>query len=548
MGRPYSEELDAVPLTYAWASRSPIDDLVELVRKCAGRPLYAVGSGGSFTAATLASALHQQGGRMSRCMTPLEFVWDRRLDGEACVAIVTAGGDNRDILASFDRAAACAPLIGIVSTNAKSRLAGRAAGAGNALVHAARPPSGRDGFLATNSLLATMLWLSRAYVEGLSLPYEIPEFGRLSPRAPGAFEGARGKKTLVVLHDDWGKAAAVDAESKMHEAGLANVQLSDYRNFAHGRHNWLDKAPGETCVVAMITPRCLGLAGRTLGQLPAGVPVVRLETGLDGPAAAIDLTLQVFRLVEFFGAERGIDPGRPGVRDFGRRLYGIGVPNLCEDGLSDFERLALRRKFGSAVPRAKSRQNSLRRFVSGMLRQEFGAVVFGYGALCDDGRRPEGPAPEIGSMLAGLIGRGVSVGVAAGRGDPARAQLARLLPGRCRAGVLVGYDGAGTGGLSDRAADPGAPGSLFGLIKERLPAGRKILCIGGGRPGAGELLGAEYSLSVDEASDDPSRCWNLLPAGKRGAAGTLHYMGWFGARDGFVKLERDPAGARGPGR
>ena len=277
------------------------------------------------------------------------------------------------------------------------------------------------------------------------------------------------------------------------------------------------------------------------------MPVVRLETGLDGPAAAIDLTLQVFRLVEFFGAERGIDPGRPGVRDFGRRLYGIGVPNLCEDGLSDFERLALRRKFGSAVPRAKSRQNSLRRFVSGMLRQEFGAVVFGYGALCDDGRRPEGPAPEIGSMLAGLIGRGVSVGVAAGRGDPARAQLARLLPGRCRAGVLVGYDGAGTGRLSDRAADPGAPGSLFGLIKERLPAGRKILCIGGGRPGEGELLGAEYSLSVDEASDDPSRCWNLLPAGKRGAAGTLRYMGWFGARDGFVKLERDPGGARGPG-
>ena len=115
-----------------------------------------------------------------------------------------------------------------------------------------------------------MLWLSRAYVEGLSLPYEIPEFGRLSPRAPGAFEGARGKKTLVVLHDDWGKAAAVDAESKMHEAGLANVQLSDYRNFAHGRHNWLDKAPAETCVVAMITPRCPGWpAGRWGSSRPA---------------------------------------------------------------------------------------------------------------------------------------------------------------------------------------------------------------------------------------------------------------------------------------
>ena len=622
MGRPYSKELDMIPPTYAWANRAPIGDLVELVKRCAEYPLYAVGSGGSFTSATFASALHQQGGKISKCMTPLEFVWHPHLDGDARVAIVTAGGNNKDILASFDKAVASAPLTGIVSTATKSRLIRRAGGTKNVLVHAACPPSGRDGFLATNSLISTMLWLSRAYIEELSLPYEIPKFARLASCGPGAFEKARSKKTLVVLHDDWGKTAAVDAESKMVEAGLANVQISDYRNFAHGRHNWLDKASSETCVVAMITPQCLGLADRTMGLIPTDVPVVRLATDFDGPAAAIDLTLQAFRMVEFFGAVRGIDPGRPGVKDFGRRIYGIGVPSVRKDGLADFERLALRRKFGSAGSKAKSRQKSLGRFVSKMLRQEFGAVVFDYdGTLCDDGRRFEGPAPEIGSMLAGLVRRGVSVGVATGRGESARAQLTKLLPGKYHAGVLIGYhNGSQIGSLADRdvpdphlppdealhsafealqtrgfqkngasagpaqislrlpnpdarqvqrlveesgvagvkAVESGhsvdllAPGvsklSLFCRIKERLPKGRKILCIGdrGRWPGNDhELLGTEYSLSVDEASEDPSRCWNLLPAHKRGADGTLHYMGWFGVRDGFVKLEKNLAEMRG---
>ena len=37
----------------------------------------------------------------------------------------------------------------------------------------------------------------------------------------------------VVLHDVWGRAAAVDAESKMSEQGPAAAQVAGYHNFAH---------------------------------------------------------------------------------------------------------------------------------------------------------------------------------------------------------------------------------------------------------------------------------------------------------------------------
>lgn len=55
-----------------------------------------------------------------------------------------------------------------------------------------------------------------------------------------------------------------------------------------------------------------------------------------------------------------------------------------------------------------------------------------------------------------------------------------------------------------------------------MPGRLKAACTGGkGRkPGNDhELLGTRHSLSVDEASDDPSSCWNLLPHGMSGPEG-----------------------------
>src|SRR5258706_14034164 len=76
------------------------------------------------------------------------------------------------------------------------------------------------------------------------------------------------KSTWVVLFGGWGLPAAVDIESKFVEAALKNIQLADYRNFAHGRHHWLAKRPNETAVLALITPEEEKLARQTLDLLP----------------------------------------------------------------------------------------------------------------------------------------------------------------------------------------------------------------------------------------------------------------------------------------
>lgn len=438
MGRPYAKEMDRLHEAYEHARRAPISALSKFVRRAAGRPLYAVGSGGSFSAATLASALHQRAGAISRALTPLEFEGLGGIGKNSYVMIITAGGGNSDILSAFESAVQYKPAgVCVVCSKTGSRLAGRASKERGAAVHEANIPTGKDGFLATNSLVSTMVWLWRAYA-GLPLPYDVPEFARLA--GPTDASALRGRP-LVILYDAWGKTAAVDAESKLSEAGLACSQISDYRNFAHGRHNWLDKNR-DTGIVALVTPDCEALARRTLGLVPSYAPAAVLRTDFDGPAAAVDLTVQVMRMVGSLGAAAGIDPGRPGVKDFGRKMYSLNVRPAGPTGLGDLEQLALRRKFGSpgSGAEANRRITALRRFADMMAAQRFGAAVFDYdGTLCDPQRRSSGPSAKTRALLTKLVRGGVAVGVATGRGKSVRSQLRKLLPDRYHEKVLVGY-------------------------------------------------------------------------------------------------------------
>ena len=338
MGKAYAEEIGILPETYGWAAAAPIGGLSRFVGRAAGIPLYVVGSGGSFAAAAFASHLHQRTGTMSRCITPLELLEFE--DKNGATLLISAGGNNVDILAAFDHAARVPERLGVLCASADNALTRRASTHPEVMVHAAGPPSGRDGFLATNSLLATEIWLARAYAS------RFPDIGGLPAATSSIIHDGlparkfgemmsermtplRDRDTVLILHDGWGRAAAVDAETRLSEAGLAGTQLADYRNFAHGRYNWLDKNRDRTGIIAFVTPGCDRLAARTLCLIPEYAPVVTLRSVLDGPAASINLLVKSMHAARYFGEVRGIDPGRPHVAKFGRDLHHLAMP---EDG------------------------------------------------------------------------------------------------------------------------------------------------------------------------------------------------------------------------
>ena len=454
MGKSYSQELEKIPDTYEWANKTPIENIIEFVKRSKKTPLYVIGSGGSFSATTFVSLLHQHIGIIARCLTPLEFLDYENIDNNCSVLIVTAGGNNTDILSVFDKAVEIKPKnIGIVCTSVNNKLTKKASKIPNVLIHAVKLPTGKDGFLATNSLVATLIWLCRSYISVYSLLYKMPtlnELVYLGKTKENFEEDLRTKlnnftnrDTIVYLYDNWGKTAAVDAESKLVEAGLVNVQLTDYRNFAHGRHNWLDKNKEKTCLIALVNPNCEQLANKTLKLIPDYTPKIAISANYEGPIASISLLIQILYVVKFFGETRDIDPGRPGVADFGRKIYHLSIPKNSSNSFTDFEKLALRKKFGHCNMNdleTKTRIKHLQKFLKDISKVKFGAIVFDYdGTLCDSEHRLTHPSKEIEEKLIQLLENEIIIGVATGRGKSVREALQKIIPEKYWSKIFIGY-------------------------------------------------------------------------------------------------------------
>lgn len=454
MGKPYKTELQQLHHTYKWALDASIDKLTAFISKSSFFPLIATGSGGSLTAAYMAALLHENTGMVSKSVTPLELTNSTKSIKQACVLAFSAGGNNADIISAFKFAAenevrhllACC-------MRSQSRLRLLADKYSYSSCFDLDLPSGKDGFLATNSLIGFVTLLIRAYGN------LYPHIGTLShdlilTQDKYDYIGLKAKPivnktTWVTLYGKWGLPSAFDLESKCTEAALCNVQLADYRNFAHGRHHWLAKRSDESGVVALITPDDVNIAEKTLNLLPHNVPILTLQTEEKGPVGSLELLVKVLNLVYIRSIAQGIDPGRPGVPQFGRKIYNMRFSlknNKKALGInSQLESIILRK---SNCPSLLDMTNeslnywkqAYEAFMYKLTNTSFGSVVFDYdGTLCDFDERYTGPKPEVGYQLVQILEKGLCIGVATGRGKSVRIDLQELIPEKYWEQVIIGY-------------------------------------------------------------------------------------------------------------
>src|SRR5262249_25457568 len=126
-------------------------------------------------------------------------------------------------------------------------------------------------------------------------------------------------RTVSLIYSPLLTAAVVDLESRFVEGALGNIHAADWRNFGHGRHHWLAKRACDTTVVALISAADEALAARTLDLLSGTrTHAVRYEGAPD--EQCIFAILFSLHLAELAGEAVGIDPARPGVPEFGRKL------------------------------------------------------------------------------------------------------------------------------------------------------------------------------------------------------------------------------------
>jgi hydroxymethylpyrimidine pyrophosphatase-like HAD family hydrolase len=473
MGRPYSTELSELDATYAWSVQAEIDGLAHAVSKVAGFPLIAVGSGGSLTSAHFVSLLHTSfTGQIGQVFTPLEAATTAQHLAGISVLICSASGSNPDVLSATESLIKRTPHhLFAITTKQHTPLRRQFAAAEWPECHAFSTPTKKDGFLATNSLLATMVLFTRAYeiwagVETCLAPtlnsllhadLSREEFvARLLKQVSPVV--SRG--TMVVMHDVITKPAAMDVESRLTEAGLLPVQPADFRNFAHGRHHWLARH-GKTTSVLAFSEQESEIAKRTLALIPSDIPRhhIRVVGGMRG---AINAVCHSIFLAAVAGAEKGLDPGRPHVPPFGRKLYHLRQKAPKSGNFDERMVAAIERKSGVPLT-ALVLQNALdgwsdhyKSFVARLAAARIAAVVMDYdGTLCSPSRRLDSPSSEIVERLNQLLGAGLIVAVATGRGKSVRKTLCNVIKAANQKRLIVGYhNGAEISVLSDATCPP----------------------------------------------------------------------------------------------
>lgn len=467
MGRPFHSELEVLGETYNWALRLDVAPIVNTLKPLWAHPLTTIGSGGSLSSAHLAASLHRnRTRRLATVCTPLEFVSSHQSDTAAGVLIMSAGGRNPDVLSAlWHGMRAEPPWIAVICGSRGTPLGKLAAANEYCSLFEYAPPIGKDGFLATNSLLAVFTLLIRAYgTEREQLPETVDELlgahdltAFLELTAEGDLERFVERDTLIVLYGSSTKTAAIDLESKLTEAALARVQLADFRNFAHGRHHWLAKRAEESAVLALCTPEDRDLCRRTLALLPREVPQLIAEFPKNSSTTFLLSLLFAFGITELFGRARHIDPGRPSVPEFGRKLYHLRTRRPQKE--RDIRSIAIRRKLraGNVPPDFVDEKFWNDCFDAQLARLQngaFSAVVFDYdGTLCSARRRLEGPAPEIVNQLKRLLRCGIGIGVATGRGRSVRHDLQKCLPKEHWESLVIGYyNSSDVGFLADDCA------------------------------------------------------------------------------------------------
>jgi hypothetical protein len=444
MGKPFERELEILPKTIAWANELDLSILSEMIAKY-HHPVYIVGSGGSFSACIYAADLLTSRGLFAKAVTPLELFYAKPTLKNSNVIFISASGSNTDILFAFKKSIESEPIsIVSICMHRNTKLASLSNNYSMCSTFEFDPPAGKDGFLATNSLVGFFVILYRAItnqtVQNTGQPLPRPLFSDFVKKLTN-------ETCFVILYGSYHHSIAVDLESKFSEAGLAPSLLSDYRQFAHGRHQWFDKRK-DSAIIALTCPADERLCNKTLQLLPEEIPRFIFYSQLDSFEGTIHLLCQSMDLINYYGKKQNIDPGKPGVPEYGSKIYHLRYERLISDQQMSLKDSAIIRKAKvnsiadlSQVEHDKWRK-SYERFTSKMTSAKFGSLIFDYdGTLCSPANRFIGMTESITSLLINFLKKGFVLGIISGRGKSLRTDLSKAFNNNAdlMENVIVGY-------------------------------------------------------------------------------------------------------------
>jgi fructoselysine-6-P-deglycase FrlB-like protein/hydroxymethylpyrimidine pyrophosphatase-like HAD family hydrolase len=465
MGRRFKDEIKYIPQAIGWAAAQDVVGLQRALLSASSKSLFAIGSGGSFAVATFAALCHEKRfGQFSRAVTPLEYKETGGALRNAAVLMLSAEGKNKDILSAARSALAYEHVALALTLKADTPLAALAASSGGTGVLAYQMPWGKDGYLATNSLIAMIILLAKAYRRD-----EKKDFATALRYVNLEWLAVRRKAIVEVIHEyEVGtqvlvlfggatRSTAIDVESKFAEAALGTCQLADYRQFAHGRHLQLSHAK-NAIIIAFINEQERALAEATLGLLPRHIRKLILDVPACDEVAAVQGAIDAILITDVVADILGTDPGKPEVPEYCRLIHQLD-PNALMKERFPLVPVPVGRKLqraatnGTAVSKFSEACTA---FVKKIEGARIKALVCDFdGTFCETYRRWDGLDKSLVEDIKRITGYGIPIAFATGRGRTLRFNLRKNLPQSTWKHIYIGYY---SGSLIARLdEDPEAP-------------------------------------------------------------------------------------------
>ena len=449
----FEEKLATLSNTVRLGADGPIDAVASDLSNSAGRPVIAIGSGGSaIMAEFFARCRLTLGHGYTVVVTPMEFVVSQVELGDHDAWLFSAGADNPDAVAAMTAAiGSSARKVTVITVNAAGAVSRATENDDRCKAIVVPVAERKDGFLATHSLVAMAACLLAASDRIASRSTSTDTIERLAQEVEriAAFHtdvDLRSGDTVVILHDPQCATLAALVETSLWETAIAPVQRADFRNFAHGRHVWAARYPEKMLLIAITTVMSKGIWVAIRAALPASVRLLEIDLGHAGRFRSAASIAQGLEIVRALGEKAGVDPGKPGRGEFADAIYG-------DPGLAELARKldpAVRHKLDAlqlyddpTCPQscAKTARSAWADTVS---KTPIGAILLDYdGTLVTTEARLEPPAPDLISELTRLADGGLAIGFATGRGGSAGAALREALPERLHPLVTIGYYNGG---------------------------------------------------------------------------------------------------------
>ena len=417
------------------ASQIDISGLKTAIAAASEASIIAVGSGGSFTVASvLLHGLHEAyTGRVSRAVTPLELICNPTLASASPIFVISAEGKNPDVIEALQRARKYSSrAVHVLTNRTESPLMECVSSLKDVTPHVFELKD-KDGYLATNSLVLDASLVARAYGQldqspniGPSSIEQVQLGGRsLSAWLSGAkgfVTAASGRNGLIIVFSPRLRAVARRPGVKVFRSGADARSVVRFSLLCAWASSLVDATIERHRIAGSDRTEHRFALRRSYATRNPRYPRFALKLSSAQPHDLIGGLIASMHLISEIANSTNRDIARPEVSPLGKSLYYAKLSKLIPPPAETevFGEDSKYQVLGAHWPTPRTSGKTRRALTAAhalFAGHTFRSIVFDYdGTLCSSNSADLPPSDEIIAAIVRLLEAGVIVGIASGRG------------------------------------------------------------------------------------------------------------------------------------